>query len=295
MYAAEQGFADVVPVLLSNGADVNAASKSGITPLMYAAGRTVDGPERSYRVARSIDYRERKVTTGRMKGHTNIDQALLAAGAEVNAKDEDGWTALMWAARMGSNDIVELLLSKGADVNAKDEDGTTALMYAAASIYEGRVETVQALLSAGADVNAKGNDGRTALSSTLMPDSSYRSDRIIQILKEAGAAKRNTDRFNQTISDATKAIEINPRNATAYNNRGDAYFNKGEYDKAISDFTKAIEINPTFAVVFSNRGFVYYRKQEYDKAWEDVHKAQNLGYEVNAKFLKALHEASGRN
>jgi tetratricopeptide (TPR) repeat protein len=69
---------------------------------------------------------------------------------------------------------------------------------------------------------------------------------------------------------------------------------KDQYDKAISDFNKAIEINPRFAEAYRNRGLAYFYKRNYEKAWDDVHKAQNLGYTVHPRFLKALREASGR-
>jgi len=59
-------------------------------------------------------------------------------------------------------------------------------------------------------------------------------------------------------------------------------------------FTTAIELNPRFAGAYINRGIYYYYKGEYDKAWEDVHKAQSLGHQVHPGFLKALREASGR-
>ena len=67
--------------------------------------------------------------------------------------------------------------------------------------------------------------------------------------------------YDKAISDYTKAIEINPRFAEAYYNRGLAYGKKGQYDKAISDYTKAIEINPRFAEAYNNRGDAYGRKR----------------------------------
>ena len=53
----------------------------------------------------------------------------LSNGANVNQKNEDGFTLLHLAAQSGHKRIVELLISKGADVNAKDTRGLTSLDY----------------------------------------------------------------------------------------------------------------------------------------------------------------------
>jgi tetratricopeptide (TPR) repeat protein len=100
--------------------------------------------------------------------------------------------------------------------------------------------------------------------------------------------------YDQAISDYTKAIELNPGFAGTYFNRGRAYLSKGQYDRAISDYSKAVELNPNFAWAYLNRGLAYYYKGEHDKAWEDVHKVQSLGSQVHPDFLKDLREASGR-
>ena len=72
-----------------------------------------------------------------------------------------GWTPLHFAARDGYKEIVELLIAKGADVNAKDNDGGTTPLHHAASY--GRNEVVELLIAKGADVNAKDNYGGTPL------------------------------------------------------------------------------------------------------------------------------------
>jgi ankyrin repeat protein len=94
---------------------------------------------------------------------------LLEKGADVNAREGvrgvavRARTPLMLATRRGLLDVVNLLLTKGADVNARDEDGRTALMWAADSESDSS-ETVKILLIKGANPDVRDNDGATALS-----------------------------------------------------------------------------------------------------------------------------------
>lgn len=84
---------------------------------------------------------------------------LLDRGADVNAKDENGWTPLLWASYWGTTNQVEILLENGADVNAKTSEGSTALHWAS---YWVKIETVELLLKKGADVNAINSNGVNA-------------------------------------------------------------------------------------------------------------------------------------
>ncbi len=83
-------------------------------------------------------------------GNIEAVKQHLAAGANVNAKDDDGWTPLHGAAYEDQKEIAELLIAKGADVNAKDDGSWTSLHSAA---WHGHKEIVELLITNGADVN----------------------------------------------------------------------------------------------------------------------------------------------
>ncbi|MDR1509425.1 MAG: DUF6273 domain-containing protein [Synergistaceae bacterium] len=93
-------------------------------------------------------------------------EAAIRDGADVNARDEDGSSALMHAATGPTKEIMEMLIAAGADVNARDNYGRTALMRIQTfNMSSGRFpeERTAILAAAGADVNVKDNDGMTAL------------------------------------------------------------------------------------------------------------------------------------
>ena len=87
-----------------------------------------------------------------------VVRRLLEEGADVKAKDNNGLTALYWAARMGYDAVVGLLLDEEADTKAKDKDGLTALYWAARKGYDA---VVKLLLGKGADMEVEDKiDGR---------------------------------------------------------------------------------------------------------------------------------------
>ena len=94
------------------------------------------------------------------EGDLNAVNRLLASGVSVNARGDDGYTPLHFAALYGHQQIVKLLISKGAKVNAKSSKGLTPLHGAAGA---GHRYIVELLISKGADVNARKKDGETPL------------------------------------------------------------------------------------------------------------------------------------
>ncbi len=186
MSAAQEGKTEVVEALLKHGADVNVKNNNGKTALMFAEegrhreiislirshGAKKSKPEPPVQVTEPV-HKEQPVPKPKPLLMSNYDfialcksgdavkvEEAITNGADVNAKNNEGKTALMWAAMFGHADVAEILLKHGANVNAKDNDGWTALMKAA---KYGHADVAEVLLKHGADVNANNNNGKTAL------------------------------------------------------------------------------------------------------------------------------------
>jgi len=111
-------------------------------------------------------------------GDTACLKHLILRGGDVNARDNHGRTALMDAAKTGRGDCVNVLLLNRADVNAKDDEGATPLMYAADNDSS---NCASILLLAGADPDIKNNNGETA--DDLAREHSIAVERILQAWK----------------------------------------------------------------------------------------------------------------
>jgi ankyrin repeat protein len=117
---------------------------------------------------------------------------LVEAGADVKAKQADGRSVLYQAAFAGNgNAVLRMLLEKGADANAATANGQTPLMAAAG---RGDVEAMRLLLGRGATVDAKSGTGSTA----LMAAATSREPAAVALLVEAGADVNAATKKNET-------------------------------------------------------------------------------------------------
>lgn len=128
-------------------------------------------------------------------GQMTVVKDLIDKGADVNARDEAGRTALLWVAPARDNpEMAKFLITKGADVNAKDNAGETALMIAASQSNPG---IVTALLEAGAEVDAQNKTGGTALMAAA-----FRANlEEIKILLNNNADRKVKDKKGRTAFD----------------------------------------------------------------------------------------------
>ena len=125
-----------VKALLAIGVNVDSATESGMTPLMYAASN----------------------------GLAEVAQILLDAGAQVNLKRDDGLTAIDLASFYGQMDVVLMLLERGADPHVRGRVQTSAETWAT---VRGFVEIADALRQAGdgklaSTISRKGNNQPTS-------------------------------------------------------------------------------------------------------------------------------------
>lgn len=79
--------------------------------------------------------------------------------------------------------------------------------------------------------------------------------------------------YNKAVSDYTKAINLNPKDADVHYGRGDAWYAQKEYDKAIVDYTKAVSLDPKNDAAYYGLGISWSKKGDYDKAITDYSRA----------------------
>jgi uncharacterized protein len=113
--AALSGDTAAMRMLVRYGADPNLPTLANTTPLMAAAG---------------VNWAVAQTYTESPQARLEAVKLCLELGADVNATNSMGLTALIGAANRGSNDIIELLVARGARLDVKDREGRTPLRWA---------------------------------------------------------------------------------------------------------------------------------------------------------------------
>ncbi len=127
-------------------------------------------------------------------GDIKIIKEFLTLGANVDSKDGNDSTPLMYASQNGSLDLIKLFVENGADIHARNKEGVVPLMYATES---GNADAVKFLIKNGADVNSKSFTGWTPL---MFAAKNLNTDLLIfELLIENGADVEAKNDKNWTV------------------------------------------------------------------------------------------------
>ncbi|MCD4782551.1 MAG: TolC family protein [Candidatus Eremiobacteraeota bacterium] len=144
--ACFSGNIEMAKLFLKNGADINAESRTGMTPTYLAAtegySQLVDmlaqkGAKLDVPAGNSLWTPLMRAST---KGYVKTAEVLIKRGANIKAKSRAGWTPLHGAAEQGHMQIVKMLVKAGADINAKNNLGKTPLDLAVENGHDNVVE-----------------------------------------------------------------------------------------------------------------------------------------------------------
>ncbi|XP_002126364.2 fibronectin type 3 and ankyrin repeat domains 1 protein isoform X1 [Ciona intestinalis] len=174
MNACQKGYLNIVEYLIESRADVNATNSSGKNSLMMACysghGPVVQRLREAGANWNSEDRGGSSPLHWAIDGQNcALIQWILDDGAKVDLRAaSSGWTPLIrCAAITGNAEVAAVLLSAGANFNAVDHDGKTALMIAS---LNGHLKLVELLLESGADTKIRSGHGKTALEMAMSFD-----------------------------------------------------------------------------------------------------------------------------
>ncbi|MBO4712153.1 ankyrin repeat domain-containing protein [bacterium] len=186
---------------------LNEQDEQGRTPLMWASYLNYGDRELVFKKGKTKDENGKEIETPSLEEKRfAIAKLFVDKKADLELKDEDGWTALIWASWTGMPTVVDLLIKNGADVNALDNQKQSALMIAS---QRGNDKVVELLINAGADKTLKNATGKGAedLANEYMVQFSSRKENYEAVIKALKAEPKPVETPAEEVKEEPKAEE----------------------------------------------------------------------------------------
>ena len=109
----------------------------------------------------------------------------------------------------------------------------------------------------------------------------------------AGVGTQDEEQLQEAVEVYDQDIRLNPQDANAYNNRGNAFNDLEQYRRAIEDYDKAIRLDPELALYYNNRGISFLNMGSYQRAIQDFNEAIRVTPQLaNAYAFRGLSYAA---
>lgn len=257
LHVAAQGNHDqAARHLLAGGAQVDSRNANLETPLHVAARQPwhEDGAVALLLIDSQADLEARDqqgftpLIRAAQQGNLPVLAALITRQADPNAKTHDGWSALYLASRAGEYRVAKILLDQEADPNARCDCNMTPLHQA---VRSGDDRLVTLLLERGAEVNAKVG-GKTALH--VAQDRQLHA--VAVVLREHGGRT-----FPALAEHVSRARDLSKRN---------------EHAEAAAQYSRALELDPTDPELYYLRAMMRLKLRQYPSAYDDLERSLEL-------------------
>jgi len=194
-------------------------------------------------------------------GHTDIASILIEKGADINAKNNDGLTALMIAVEQGHNDVGKLLLENKKKLNVKNDEITlTKKIICKKCLNEIDIDSIFCEYCG----NKVEDFEKSKLSNTKTEDNLSVGDKNFWFNRGIGYV--STANYENAINAFKKAIEIDGDFADAWYQIGLVYGSTYKYEEAITALDTAVSLNPNFSEALKMLGLACESQKKYKEA-----------------------------
>ena len=167
--AVQNGSQEIIELLISQGADINAKDGEGNTPLITAIALKKTDTAR-FLLSKGADVKIKNTQNqpaiffALRNGLNELVAPILDSGQDVNERFEGNMSILLMATIIGNKELIQLLVDRGADVNAAAQEGGMTITPMYAAIFLGHTDIADFFLSRGVDKGFRDKPtGRTLL------------------------------------------------------------------------------------------------------------------------------------